>query len=72
MVTSRDYIRNRLGGGGRMSKVFVCPKCKGRGKVHDMYDAFWSLGLSYLIECIDNETMDDCPRCGGSGFIKFD
>lgn len=51
--------------------IIVCPKCKGKGVVHDKALGVFTLGLTALLECLDDNLKIDCERCGGSGFVKI-
>lgn len=55
-----------------MSTIVKCPKCKGRGKVHDIGGGIFTFGLQTFFELINDDYMDECPRCKGSGFLRFD
>ena len=55
-----------------MSTIVKCPKCKGKGKVHNWCGDIFTFGLGLLFELVDEDNMEDCPRCGGSGFLKFE
>lgn len=53
MVTSRDYFRNRLGGGGRMKKnEKCCGNCHWFGN-EDVYGVGW---------CRNNEHESSCDQ----------
>jgi len=54
-----------------MSKIVRCPKCKGKGKVYDVAAGIFTCGISTFFEFIDDNLKEDCPRCGGSGFLKI-
>lgn len=59
--------------GKRVSKIVEnirCPRCKGEGRVHDKAACVFSIGLTYLLECIKKDYMDTCPECMGKGIIK--
>lgn len=43
---------------------FICPVCKGKGKVWDHFACIGTIGLGYLLG-----EKDRCPRCGGKGYI---
>jgi DnaJ-class molecular chaperone len=58
-----------------MSKVIICPKCKGRGitKESDSYNYgkfgfFISLGVLNAIDAVFSETWEvECLKCEGKG-----
>lgn len=54
-----------------MEKIVRCPRCKGKGKVYDVALGVFTLGISTFFEAIDEDVRDDCPRCGGVGFLKL-
>lgn len=54
-----------------METIVRCPKCKGKGRVHDVALGVFTLGLTTLLESMDDNLKDVCPRCGGSGFLKL-
>lgn len=54
-----------------MSKIVRCPKCKGKGRIHDTALGISTCGITTLLECLDDNLKDECPKCGGSGFLKL-
>ena len=55
-----------------MCTVIRCPKYKGNGRVYDTAGGIFTCGIITLFEFIDNDLREECPRCGGSGFLKID
>lgn len=54
-----------------MSKIVKCPKCNGLGRIHDKALGFFTLGITTILECINDNLKDECQRCNGKGFIKI-
>lgn len=55
-----------------MYTVIRCPKCKGKSKVYDTAGGIFTCGIITLFEFIDDELKEECPCCGGNGFLKID
>lgn len=55
-----------------MSTIVKCPKCKGKGKVYDIGLGVFTYGIGTFLQLINDDYKDDCHRCGGSGFLKFE
>jgi len=49
----------------KLGEYFVCPTCKGKGKVFNHADGIFTLGFAYLFG------KDKCPRCHGKGYIEI-
>lgn len=45
--------------------IFICPTCKGKGRVWDHFLGLGTFGLGYLID-----GKEVCPQCFGKGFIS--
>lgn len=55
-----------------MKKIFVCPVCKGKGKLFDHAFGVLTSGIGYLFQALDKDIREDCYRCKGEGFVKID
>jgi hypothetical protein len=44
---------------------FICPNCKGKGKVFDHTAGVLTLGLAYLCG------KEKCRKCNGKGYIHI-
>lgn len=50
---------------------YLCPVCKGKGRVYDHFAGIFTLGISYLVQASDEESKDICTRCEGKGYIEI-
>jgi len=52
--------------------IVKCPKCNGKGKIHDIAGGLSTFGLITFLECIDDYFKETCTRCNGSGFLRVE
>ena len=50
----------------------ICKKCGGEGRVPDMAERIFTLGISWVFEKLtqDHRGYVKCPKCNGKGTIK--
>jgi hypothetical protein len=51
----------------------ICSKCKGEGKVPDIAERVFTLGISWVFDKLSPNRIgwERCPRCKGKGFLQF-
>lgn len=50
-----------------------CTKCKGYGKIPDLAERVFTLGISYIIEKLEGTRVgwNTCPNCNGKGSLTI-
>jgi len=49
----------------------LCPKCKGRKTVIDVFDAVFTIGFSLIVKYDKDDGRKLCPTCDGRGCLDL-
>lgn len=47
----------------------TCPRCKGKGVVYSHELSVFTAGIGLVLQALDENLRDECPRCDGEGYI---
>lgn len=53
------------------SGKYLCPVCKGKGRLYNHFLGIITCGLVYLLQASDEDLKDICTRCEGKGYITI-
>lgn len=52
-----------------LKQEVLCPRCKGKRRIFDTTECVFTAGVLPILDMLDSNLKDVCPKCNGKGII---